>query len=228
MTRTLVLVGALASLVSTGASAAIIPFSDRATFVAATGAAGIGAIPANVPSPGFALGGLTFSNQAPSSFNSSVNWSTLISEANDLAINGVESFNVVSGGPLFSFGFDFHEPSNSTPPGPTFPDTCNTACVDSTFTVTLLDGLATVGSFSFNRPDDVLAFVGVWSTDAFTRIEIRETVGTADNEFFGNFLIGRTPIPEPGTLALLCASVIALGVGWRPLARSRAPGRRPR
>ena len=210
-------------IASAGANAAIVTYTDRATFIAASGAVPIGAIPANVPGGGFPLGGLTFSNHAPSSLDSSENWSTLITEANDLAISGVESFNVDAAGPLFAFGFDFHEPSTTTPPGPQFPDTCNTAtCVDSTFTVTLLFGAVPVDSFSFNRPDDILAFVGVTSSIAFDRIEIRETttpVPTIDNEFFGNFLISRVQVvPEPSVLGLLGLGLLGLGLARRRLA----------
>ena len=218
MTRVLSLLAVLAALISTSANAAIVTFIDRATFIAATGATGIGAIPSNI-SGGFALGGLTFSDVSGSSMVSNVNWSTLISEPTDMAISGVESFNVNAAGPLFAFGFDFHEPTTSTPPGPQFPDTCNTTCVESTFTVTLRNGAALVDAFTFNAPNDVLAFVGVASTVAFDRIEIRDTTNTADNEFFGNFLIGRVQaVPEPSILALLGLGLLGFGFARRRLA----------
>ena len=149
----------------------------------------------------FTDGPLTFfSNVPPSTVNHSVNWSTLISEPFDLTINGVENFDVASSAPLFSFGFDFHEPSISTPPGPTFPDTCNTICIDSTFQITILNGSTTVGTHVFSMPNDVLTFVGVWSSEAFDHVEIRETVGSLENEFIGNFLTGATP-PATATRA---------------------------
>jgi hypothetical protein len=34
-----------------------------------------------------------------------------------------------------------------------------------------------VGFFSFNRPEDVVGFVGVWTDFSFDRVEIREAVG---------------------------------------------------
>jgi hypothetical protein len=200
MKRVFIVLIALAGTISASSHAAIMIFSDRPAFMLATGATGIGSIPDTVPGAGFSLGGLNFTNEPGSSFNSDRNWSTLIDEAFDLAINDVENFNIDSVAPLYSFGFDFHEP---TTPSPSDPNTCNATCSDSEFIVTLKNGGALVDSFMFNGPDDMLAFVGVTSTDPFDRIEIRDHTDTIDNEFFGNFLTGTTRVPEPGTLALI-------------------------
>ncbi len=194
--------------------AAITEYSDRATFIAATGSTDLPALMPEVASAlSLTAGGFTFTPAPGSTLNNSLNWSTLISGDNDLAVNGVESFNVASTNPLFAFGFDFHEPNESTPPGPTFPDTCNAACVDSEFRITLKNGASVVGMFDFTRPKDSLEFVGFSSMLPFDTIELRETVGTADNEFFGNFLAA--PVPEPGALVLLGIGLAGLAAGRR-------------
>jgi hypothetical protein len=205
------LLAAFSTLPVMGADAATILFSDRTTFETATGATGVGAIPQGLGP--FTLGPLSFENVSGSSLAHERNWSTLISEDFDLAVSGVENFNVVNSSvSLFAFGFDFHEPSLSTPPGPQFPDTCNTTCAESTFQITVLNGALVVGSHVFSKPDDVLTFVGVASTDPFDRIEIREIVGTNDNEFFGNFLIAQEPVPEPSLLVMLGMGLLGLTI----------------
>ena len=206
------IIAALCMLAPISVLADIIVYHDRGDFESDSGSIGIGAIPQGVNPATFSLGGLTFTQNAPSSLNTSRNWSTLISEDYDLAINGMEGFNVDSPDLLYAFGFDFHEPNVAAP---TFPDTCNATCFDSTFELTLLSGGLSVGSFTFNGPDAQLWFVGVASTVGFDRVQLREIVGNIDNEFFGNFLISRTPVPEPGTLALLGIGLLGMGAARR-------------
>ncbi len=78
------------------------------------------------------------------------------------------------------------------------------------FAVTLKSAGSPVGAFPFQRPNDQATFVGVWSTLSFDRIEIRETTGGLENEFFGQFYTGTTPIPEPSTLTLLALGTLGL------------------
>lgn len=208
----------LLTVISSSSYAGIMTFSDRTTFEAATGATGVGAIPGNANSSLFSVGDLTFTREGASSLNTDLNWSTLISEDFDLAINSIEHYNVDSAVDIFSFGFDFHEPSVTSP---TSPDTCNATCFDSTFEVSLLNGAVAVGDFQFMRPNASLEFVGVWSTEAFDRIEIREIVGGIDNEFFGNFSTGTraAPIPEPSIVALFAAGLLGSGFARRRMRR---------
>jgi Ca2+-binding RTX toxin-like protein len=51
-----------------------------------------------------------------------------------------------------------------------------------------------VDTFLFNAPDDVLAFVGVWSDRPFDKVEIRDTTATIDDEYFGEVFTGATPL----------------------------------
>lgn len=205
--RILATLGVSLSLSAVHVHATVLTFDDRAAFEAATGASDVGAIPPTASGVEFSIGDLDFKNVAPASLNASINWSTEIDEMFDLAINGVENFDVESGTPLFAFGFDFHEPSSS---GPGLLDTCNAPCFDSTFEITLLDGMTPVAVQSFTRPNDSLQFVGIWTSDPFDRIEIRDTTDTIDNEFFGNFTTGTTPAPEPASLALFGAGLVVL------------------
>ena len=126
---------------------------------------------------------------------------------NELLMSGTESFNVaIANGPVFSFGWDFVEPEFD-------PQISTEPFFDSTFTVTLLDGVTPVGSFPFNAPNDTAAFVGVCTDVAFDHVEIRETVGGVEDEFFGQFYSGNTlhVVPEPSSAALLlCGAALLL------------------
>lgn len=190
------------------AHATVLTFDSRAAFEGATGAIFAGSIPMSASAIQFSIGDLHFLNAGGgSSLNASINWSTEIDEAFDLAINGPENFIVESGTPLYSFGFDFHEPTAS---GPGLVDTCNFPCTPSTFEIRLFSGVMPIAVHEFTRPKDSLQFVGIWTSSSFDRIEIHETMGTADNEFFGNFTTGVTPAPEPVTLALFGIGLGAL------------------
>lgn len=94
---------------------------------------------------------------------------------------------------------------------------------DSTFTVTLRQGNVVVDSFSFNAPDDVAAFVGASSASLFNTIQIRETVGGVENEFFGQFYtaanLPRSGVPEPDPWAMM---LTGLGLAGGALRRRRA------
>jgi hypothetical protein len=206
------------------AEASTIVYSNFSAFVGATGAtSATGPLPC-APSAGASLtvGSVTFGlgpGAAGMEFGASgCNpdfWSSLIS-GQDLAVSAVESITATFSSLVYSAGFEFHEPSS----GGATTDTCFVAvCTDSTFNVELFNGSTSVGTFTFNAPDDVLAFIGVSSTVAFNRMAITELTGTIDDEYWGQFYSSARPaqVPEPSTLLLLSAGFIAIGARrlWR-------------
>jgi hypothetical protein len=218
-----VLAVALAAGAFSSAHATIILYADdRPGFLAATGATSIGPLPAAGGS-GTTIGNVTFTNGAPPGSIVFGAWSNEIS-GNDLAVSGFENFNLsISGGGVYSLGFDFHEPLES-PAAP--PPGCNTQpvpCVDSPFLIEIFAGATSLGVFAYNAPNDTstamggpLGFFGVHSDVLFDGVQVREQAppGTNDNEYFGNFLTGTealvAAVPEPGTLALFGVSLIGL------------------
>jgi len=224
--RPSVTAAALALMLAVGiggpARANILTFDNKASFLAATGAVANAPLPDIGTVPGGAgasvtVGDLTFSIAAPSTsliIGGATDW-TLLLPGPDIAISDRENLNVdiAIAGSAFSLGFDFVEPSATAP-------NINAPFVDSTFTVTLLSGAVAVGSFQYNVAEDIAAFVGVWSNTAFDRVEIRETEGGIDNEFFGQFYIGdAAPVPAPGALALFGLGLAGLGL----IGRRRRP-----
>lgn len=210
--------------------ASLMTFTNEATFLAATSATAEPAIPNSglVPTPQ-TLGNLTFnlgpeatalffgtSGQSPPAPG---DWSSLI-PGNDIAVSGVENLNIDLAVRMVAFGFQIHEPAANNQ---RVTDGCFVApdpCTDSTFQVSLFDGATLLGAPTFNAPDDVLSFFGVFTdaSMAFNRIEILETNNTIDDEFFGQFYTRRLPTanaPEPSTLALLSFGIFGVAYARR-------------
>jgi len=235
--RAIPIAAILTGIWSAGAHAALLTYSDQATFLAATGATDAtgplpdlglrddGVVPGSSTTP---VGSATFyaarwvmGADGVAGFD----WTTLL-PGHDIAISDSatggadESLDVSFTSLVYSAGFDFSEPSLDG----NVQDGCYATCVDSTFEVTLKNGAATVGSFQFNAADDTAAFVGVWSSVAFDKLEIREIVGTDDDEFYGRFFTGDVALaPEPAVLLLLgpgLAGLAAMGRARRRAGRS--------
>lgn len=195
------------------AQAAVAVFSDKASFISATAASQATApytdTGFNSFTPAFSSivsGSVTFSSAPHKLYMGDA--STRLPGA-EITIDNTENLNVALVGSVHAMGFDFVEPQTDP--------LVNAAFVDSTFTVTLLQGAAPVGVFTFNAHNDSTAFVGVWSTLAFNRAEIRETVGGAENEFYGQFYTGTlAPVPEPATAVLSLLGLVGVALRcWR-------------
>ncbi len=226
MHRTLssmVCAGVLLSCCAPPALAAAIVFSNEADFKAAT-AATLHELPTTtagtytiVTTDGLltlTTGGISGTTTLHSNTEVTTGVSRL--DGPDLGIGGVESFDgsVTLGGDRYAFGFGIYEPTVADLTG------CNTApiapCVDSTFTITLFHNNAQVGSaFTLSPANDTAVFWGVHTSFAFDAFKVRETIGSNDNEFFGTFYTGSTPIPEPGTLVLLGGGAALAGLRRR-------------
>jgi len=169
----------IASSVSSGVTV----FNNKIAFLAATGATNAtGPLPSlGAVNSGATVGSVTF-NLAPGAQNlnigGSVDWYPPLL-GNEISFD-FENLDVSFATPVTAMGFTFIEPNVTMPPWGATP-------VDSTFLVTLFNGTAEVGSFSFNAPDDQIAFVGVSSGTPFTRARIIDTTGNHDDEYYGEF-----------------------------------------
>ena len=178
-------------------------FTDRATFISMTHAEsasgelpdlGVVAASATVGSVTFAVApggngiaiGAAGTPAAPSWYpDLDGNWIALGYENLQVA--------VTFPAPVYAMGFDVVEPNATMPPWGGTP-------VDSTYEVTLFNNATMVGRFTFNAPDDVLAFVGVRNAIPFNRAWIIDVTRDAtghlspfidDDEYFGQFYVGR-------------------------------------
>lgn len=134
-----------------------------------------------------------------------------------LVLSGPENFNldVTFASEIYAFGMDVYEPVRSYPTL----NGCNVAtCVESTFEISFLSGATVIETITFAPENALLDFIGFTSVTAFDRVEVRETVGTNDNEFFGNFVTSTSPVsavPLPAGLPLVLAGVGMLGLARR-------------
>ena len=204
------------------AHATLVTYSNKAAFLADSGSTDASGAYANLGYVGSApktFGSVRVGGVSPmwvGALGYQADWTPLL-PGNDLAFDGKENFDVVTAAPVYSLGFDVVEPTFVGINGG-----CGTgvpSCTDSTFTVTLLDSASVVvGSFTFNPANDVAASIGVTSTTAFSKAQVRETVGNIENEYFGHFYTSEasvTSVPEPSTNALFLAGLAGAAVWAR-------------
>lgn len=208
---------------SLAANANLATFSNQTAFFSATGAtSATGALPDLVGThTSVQIGSVTFTDVngykfwvgGLSSYTPN-NWTTLLT-GNEIAINHVENLDVSFNAPVYSAGFDFAEPSVLSASSP-YANDATYLYANSVFTVTLKNNSTTVGAFSFNAPDEVASFVGVWSDTAFNHMEIRETAGGIEDDYFGQFYTGNAaPVPEPQSWAMLLIGVALVSLKLR-------------
>lgn len=205
--------------------ATTVTFNDQTAFITATNAtSATGMLPnLGLISGSQTVGSVTFSPVAPngplfvgSTGNPQVpptGWSIPL-PGHDIAISGREDMDVQFNGLVYSAGFDFIELNDSMP---VYGNGGTLSGTNSTFTVTLVNQGTVIGSFMFNAPDDTLSFVGVWSDTPFDQMEIRETTGAFDDEYFGEFFSGVQPLQNNPVPTVSQWGLILLGlgvVGW--------------
>jgi hypothetical protein len=192
-------------------AANLVIYNSKETFLADTNATATSPFPTIGTTeilryPQYTHDNLQFTPTYPMELFPGRNWTNLL-PGNDLAVNGVENLNIDL--PSFTnvFGFDFAEPTYNV--GDRF--------IDSTFEMTLFNTGAAIGTFQFAPPNNVASFVGVTSDRTFNRVEIREIVGGAEDEFYGRFYTGNSSqasVPESSSvLGLLTFGV--LGAAFR-------------
>lgn len=197
------------------ADAAFVVYLDKDSFLSTTGATDatgplpdsnfIGNIGGAAPGPSTTVGSISYQAVRYRFFDFSDRFG-----GNELAISfgadGIahESLNIVAESKVTAMGFDFVEPENDP--------FVNAAFADSTFTVSVNDADSTLFTFTFNAPNDAAAFVGVAGDEDFDSLEIRETTGGDENEFYGRVYTRVSAVPEPSSLALIGICVL-FGLG---------------
>ena len=170
-------------------------FDNRTGFQNTTGASSNGAIPdLGAVGTSVTIGSITFSLAlggdslavGASGTPAEPDWYPNL-PGNDIAL-GYENLQLQFATPVYAFGFDFVEPNLSMPPFGGTPG-------DSTFEIVMYRGAAEIGRTTFNAQDDEPGFVGVWSYQPFDRVTIIDLSGNDDDEFFGQFYIGKNPKP---------------------------------
>lgn len=211
--RTLALIGCVFAL---SANAATTTFSDRALFLASAGVAtNHTSAPYNFTASRTYSSGLEVGEVSGTFVSASVFGADNRGIADALLINDTENLNFDFGSERFGFGLDIFEATANSASGKFG---CGVAtCVESTFTFTFKNGGTVVGTETISPANETVVFFGVTSDLAFNRVEMRETVGSNDNERFGGFVStdATAPVPLPASVLLLLAGLGGLAATRR-------------
>ena len=177
-------------------------FTNKSEFLEATAATNctglLPRLPGFVPGGLLHLGAVTFSISSPS-VRFQCNEFTPLLPGGELLITGTENLNADFDEAVTVAGFDFLD--TTTGSGGSCPGR------DSTFALTLRDGLTVVATFAFNAPDDIASFIGVQSSLPFRRLEIRETSGGCENDYCGSFFCRAVPPAPSASIRLRLSEV---------------------
>lgn len=208
--------------VSPVATASTATYTNEATFVAETGSALLTLPNANSLNTVTIPGELTLDNYNLGGFYAGTFVATYWSLAPNYTVkSGIEGFDLLPLKTIYSIGFSLYEPTSGA-----LLNGCNTTCVESTFQIELFSGATSLGSYNIQPPNNAFNFYGYWTSDPITKVTIRETAGSDDNEFFGRFMTGTTSnsaepptVPLPAAAWLLLSGLAGLGfVGRRKAA----------
>ncbi|MFK7954805.1 MAG: choice-of-anchor Q domain-containing protein [Lysobacterales bacterium] len=157
---------------ASGVSAVTEVITSKSRFLTLTGAVEVSdSYPeGNLGAVAFESGSVTFTPVSGSGLFFS-DWTPLF-PGNDLALNGSTNLNLDLAFATAAVGFDLADSGTN-----------------STFTVRLRRDGVTLASVQVNT-GSATRFVGIWSDQSFTQVEIREDSGGAENEFFGTIYAG--------------------------------------
>jgi hypothetical protein len=217
---------------SLAATAATITYSNEATFLSETGSALLtlpDAAGPNGPATVTIAGELTLDNFSAGGFIAGPTIAGYWNLApNYLVKNGTEEFDLIPLKAIYAIGFTLYEPTSAAQL-----NGCNKlatgGCTDSAFQIELFSGATSLGSYSVQPPNVAFNFYGYWTSDPISKVTIRETRGTDDNEFFGRFMTATTsnvaeppPVPLPAAAWLLLSGLGGLGFLGRRRKAARA------
>jgi hypothetical protein len=178
-------------------AATLLPCTDKAVFLATTGAisasgpipdlGAVGSAKLGSVNLGIAPGGDDLII-GPFGTDAAPDWCPLL-PGHDIA-QGYENLSLDFDAPVTSFGLDFVQPDATMPPFGGTP-------VDSTFEVRLYADEAFIGQVTFTSiPVDELTFLGVCSDTAFDRatiIDVTDSPFIDDDEFYGEIFAAPGP-----------------------------------